>query len=75
MTWWRGVVACGDGQVPKGDCRQQNFGKIRPRSGSVRTCVYQEADPVALALVFFLMERLIFPLIFAKKEQLGFDSW
>lgn len=62
-------------RVPKGDCRQQNFGKIRPCSSSAGTCVYQEVDPMALILVFFLMERLIFPLIFAKKGQLRVDSW
>ena len=65
----------GDGWVPKGDCRQQIFGKIHPCSSSTGTCVYQEVDPMTLILVFFLMERLIFPLIFAKKGQLGFDSW
>ena len=49
--------------------------KHTPHSGSVRTRVYQEVTPMAVALVFFLMKMLIFSFIFAKNGQLEFDSW
>ena len=60
-------MICGDGRVPKGDCRQQIFGKIHPCSSSAVTCVYQEVDPMALLLVFFLVERLIFPIVIPEE--------